>query len=117
MPNLITLFQSNAPYFRARRNFWTKVVVVHLWIAAMVGLVVTFEDWLTAHRLAQILFGIFAVTSVIVIGTVWRLTFHVRVATGTSTWQKSRIFAPQLSFQSSVLIAYRICKRLNGISP
>ena len=62
---------SAAPAPRVRRRFWTKVVVLYLWIGALTTLVVMFEST-PPNRFVAVLLAIAAVISVIVLGAVWR---------------------------------------------
>ena len=65
-------FQSDAPAVRARRDSWIKIIVVYLWIAAVIGVVVLFEDWFASHTFAAVLFTSLAFISAVAFGATWR---------------------------------------------
>jgi len=69
---VIAFLRSDAPAVRARREFWTKLIVVYLYAAAVIAFAAVFENWLSAHKFVGALLAITAVACFFVIGVVWR---------------------------------------------
>lgn len=68
---VIELFQCDAPAIRARRYFWTKLIVIYSLIAVLIAVAVVFESWFRSHQFAGIVIAIVAAVSVIAIAAAW----------------------------------------------
>lgn len=67
----IEFLRSNAPAVQARRFFWTKLVVVYLWIAILIAVAAIFESWFRVHQFVGVIIAVVAMSSVIAIGAAW----------------------------------------------
>jgi hypothetical protein len=74
--------QMEAPAHQARRYFWTKFVVVHLWIATLIAIAAIFENWFRAHPFVAVVTAISGFVSVIAVGLHGGSTFLAHAAGG-----------------------------------